>query len=96
MSTPVAAAVMTVMHEEVHQRAGKEQKIWQGAEEVRPVLGEEEERRDGEEAERHDAGTRPPPWRLPLRFVRHGRLLVQLHRHVTSSHKRRPACRVPE
>jgi hypothetical protein len=39
--------------EEVHQRAGQQQEVWQHAEKVGAVLGDQEECHDRQEAEQH-------------------------------------------
>jgi len=49
-TTPAVPAVLPV-HEQVQQRAGKQQEERENTEEVCPVLREEEERRDGQETE---------------------------------------------
>ena len=43
--------MLAVSHEEVHERASREQQPGQGAEYVRLVLGKEKKSSDGEEAE---------------------------------------------
>jgi hypothetical protein len=53
-------AVLPV-REQVQQRAQEQQQKRQGAEEVGPVLGEKEERRDGEETKQSQASRRPEP-----------------------------------
>jgi hypothetical protein len=47
----IMAAVMSVMHEQVHRRAGREQEPGQRTEDVSGVFGEKEKSRHTEEAE---------------------------------------------
>jgi hypothetical protein len=59
----VASAVPAVLpvHEQVQQRAGKQQQVGEDTEEMCPVLGEKEERRDGEETKQRQTSRRPEP-----------------------------------
>jgi hypothetical protein len=70
--TPVPA--VAAMHEHVKQRAGQQQQEGQEAEEMRPVLGEEEKGGDQQEANRNEPRLRSPkparPWlELGLRLM---------------------------
>jgi len=47
----VAGVMMSVMHEQVHERTRQEQQEWQYAEKVRPVFREHKEGRYGAKAE---------------------------------------------
>jgi hypothetical protein len=49
------------MHEQVQQRAGRDQQPRQRAEYVRSALGQQKEAADDEEAEADDPGRRSPP-----------------------------------
>jgi hypothetical protein len=69
IAAPVAAAVtVPVVHEQMHQRAGQEQKIWQYSEDMRRVLGEQEEAANDQEAAYRETKRRSPPPRLSLSF----------------------------
>jgi len=60
----IAVMMVTVVHEEVHQRAGREKQIWQDAEDVRRVFRQQKEPGDGQETAEHDPGRSAPPRRL--------------------------------
>jgi len=48
----------------MHQRAGRQEEIWQGAEDMRRMLHDQEEARDREEAHQDHPASRAPPGRL--------------------------------
>lgn len=63
------AAVPMASMEKVEERARQEEEVWQSAENVRGVLGDEEEGRDDEEPDEHHAGPRfVPPARIGRSF----------------------------
>ena len=67
----VMAAVVAVMHEEVHERAGKHEEIRQDAEHMCRMLRQKEEAGDGGEAQRHKPGARAIPRRALGMIVFH-------------------------
>lgn len=56
MSVAMHLVAVTAVHEQVHERAGQEDQVGQRAEEMRGVLGDQEESCDQKEA---DQGDRP-------------------------------------
>ena len=62
---------MAVVHEEVHQRTGKDQEPGQHAKDVCGVLGQQKEPRHDQETAGHNPDRGPPP-RLFALFVIHG------------------------
>jgi len=58
--------VVTVVHEHVHQWAGKQQEIRQRAKDVRRVLGEQVEPADQEDNSQANPGGRAPERRHPI------------------------------
>lgn len=60
-----------MVHEQVHQRAGQDQQPRQDAENVRSVLGQQEEAGDYKETDAYDAYWRAPK-RLFLMLLLHG------------------------
>jgi hypothetical protein len=77
---PVAA--MPSVHEEVHERAQQDQQIGQGPEEVRAVLGQEEETEHGSE---HQPDPGKDASRLPVMGALGGR-----HRQFSVAGPREP------
>lgn len=73
-ATAMPLRAVPAMHEQMHQRASRQQQVGQGAEDVRRVPGDQEEGGDGEEAAEHEpeAGLPPGP-------------LCSLARHVAPS-----------
>jgi len=55
-------SAMTV--KQMHQRTGEDQQIGQRAEDMRPMLGEQEKAADRQEAKEDKAGFGPPPGRI--------------------------------
>src|SRR5690242_12097503 len=49
-------AAMPAVHEKVHQRASEQKKKRQDAHHMRPMLGQQEERRNDEKSRQHPAG----------------------------------------
>ncbi len=60
---------MTVVHEQVHQRAGKQQQVGQQAQRVRTVFGEQQEAADGQKAVKDPARALPGSCVIVLRRV---------------------------
>jgi hypothetical protein len=60
MRTAVGAVMVSVMHEQVHQRARQEQEIRQHAEKVSAMLGEHEEGGHRPKAHQRYGAARPP------------------------------------
>jgi hypothetical protein len=60
----VMAAAVPVVHEEVHQRTCGKEQIGQSTEDMRRVLGDQEEARDRQEAAEYEPGLGAPPGRL--------------------------------
>jgi hypothetical protein len=80
----VLVPAVTMMHEQMHQWAGQKQKprkIWDGCQQMGPVLGDQEKGPDREEANEDDASSRAPPWRLSL--------LIHRSRSVVNHRQRR-------
>jgi hypothetical protein len=65
------AAMMAVMHEDVHQRTCKDQEIRQHAEDMCGMLRHQKEPRHNKKTAGHNLYRRPPP-RLFMLFVVHG------------------------
>ena len=61
-----AMAAVSVMHEQVHERARGEEQERQRAEYMRGVLGNQEERADRQEPAEHQSERRSPPRRFNL------------------------------
>jgi hypothetical protein len=59
-------AVMTVMHEEMHERAGENEEIRQHAEDVGRMLGQQEEGGYNKKPAKHDPKRGSPPRRIRL------------------------------
>ena len=61
-AVPAVSAVSAVsaVHEEMHQRARQDEEVWQNAEQMRPVLRQQEEQADEEEPGRGQACFRFP------------------------------------
>ena len=73
---------MTAMHEEMHQRAGEHENIWQNSENMSGVFGEQIERgsRNGDDECKANRRT-PERWQLLVIVVHKGRLIsVRLNR----------------
>ena len=51
---------MASMHEDVHERASENEKIWDGAEDVGSVFLPQQDQRDSSKAEEDQEGPRPP------------------------------------
>ena len=49
------AAMMPVVHEEMHQGAGRQKQVWQGAEHMGRVLGQQEEARNDQKPAKHQS-----------------------------------------
>ena len=71
----MVTVAVSMVHEDVHQRACGEQHVRQGTEDVRGVLCQQEKSRNGQKTAEHDSVRGPPPGRL--RFA-HGVLAAWL------------------
>jgi hypothetical protein len=60
------AATVPAMHEQMQDGAQEKQHVRQGAEDVSPVLGNQEKRRNGEKGKQDQPAWRPEPT-SPLR-----------------------------
>src|SRR6266571_5756040 len=80
-------AAVPAMHEQMQEGTQKEQHIRQGAEDVRPVLSNEEKRRNGEKGEQAQPAWRPEPAPL-LRWMLGGHrfLLLDAKRTAQQPH----------
>lgn len=57
-------ATMPVVHEEMHQRAGEQQQVRQGTDDMRQVLRQQEIARDGAEHDQAESVSGAPEWRF--------------------------------
>jgi hypothetical protein len=54
----ITVATVSAMHEQVHERAGGQQEPWEHSQQMRPMLGPEEEGGNRQEGEQRDASRR--------------------------------------
>lgn len=74
-----AVIAMTMMHEDMHQRAGQQQQVWQGTNGVRQVLCQQKVARSGSEDDQSDGVAGRPKTGRGLMFfgvVIHGECLA--------------------
>lgn len=69
------SAMVSVAMKQMHQWAGQNEQIWQDAENMCPMFGDQEESADSQEADQDETRCSPPPWRLR-------RVLVSIHLHL--------------
>jgi hypothetical protein len=66
------SAMASMAMEQVHQRASQDEQIWQNAENMCPMFGDQEESANSQEADQDEPRCGPPPWHLR-------RVLVSIH-----------------
>jgi hypothetical protein len=72
-------SAMALVHEEMHERAGQDQQVWQDPKHMSPMLRQEEETADEEEAAGNNAGLGSPEARLrPLGVLVRGSAMIRM------------------